>query len=155
MPNRRFDWHEHIKDVEGEYKAARVAVDRLQADLVATPDILSGDDETRAYLREADRNLEGTYLVRLFAAFEAALRSYTRARHGDPTRDEVAAVLINSIGGRRGQGISAAVRQGAHAVRVVRNYWAHESDAIPDPMTMAQARARLQTYLSWLPDERG
>jgi hypothetical protein len=28
MPNRRFDWHEHIKDIEGEYQAARVAVDR-------------------------------------------------------------------------------------------------------------------------------
>jgi hypothetical protein len=100
MPNRRFDWHEHVKDVEGEYKAARVAVDRLKAELVSTPDVFSGSDKTRAYLREADRNLEGTYLVRLFAAFEAALRSYDRARHGDPKRDEVAAVLIDSIGGR-------------------------------------------------------
>jgi len=57
MPNRRFDWHEHIEDVEGEYQ--------------------------------------------------------------------------------------------------VRSYWAHEADAMPDPMTIAGARARLQTYLSWLPDEWG
>ena len=155
MPYRRFDWHEHIKDVEGEYQAARFAVDQLKARLVGFPDLLKKEDEARAYLRDADRNLEGTYLVRLFAAFEAALRSYDRARHKDPTRKEDASVLIDTIGGRRGQGISAAVRAGAHAVRRVRNYWAHEDDATPEPMTITNARARLQTYLSWLPEEWG
>lgn len=85
MPNRRFDWHEHIKDVEKEYKAVRLAVDRLAALLSATPDVIV-DDEIRACLRSAYANLEGTYIVRLFAAFEAALRSYDRARHNDPTR---------------------------------------------------------------------
>ncbi len=155
MPNRRFDWHEHIKDVEGEYQAVRNAVDRLQAALVATPDLLMGSGDARTYLREADRNLEGTYLVRLFAAFEAALRSYDRARHNDPTRDEKASVLIDTTGGRRGQGISTAVRAGAHDVRRVRNYWAHENDATPEPMTIADARARLQKYLSYLPKDWG
>ncbi len=72
MPNRRFDWHEHIKEVHGEYKAARIAVDRLKAAVIETPDILKEQNEARAYLRNADRNLEGTYLVRIFAAFEAA-----------------------------------------------------------------------------------
>jgi len=47
MPNRRFDWHEHIKDVEGEYRVARFAVDRLKAVVVATPDLLKKDDEAR------------------------------------------------------------------------------------------------------------
>jgi hypothetical protein len=155
MPFRRFDWHEHIKDVEHEYRAARVAVDRLKAQVAATPDIIKKDDRTRAYLRDADKNLEGTYLVRLFAAFEAALRSFDRAKHGDPTRDEPASILIDTIGGRRGQGISAAVRGGAHAVRRVRNYWAHETEDVADPMTIGQARARLQEYLSWLPNELG
>ena len=153
MPNRRFEWHEHIKSVEGEYQAARAAVDRLKAGLLAAPNSVQISDEARAHLREADRNLEGTYLVRLFAAFEAALRSYDRARYNDPTRDEKASVLIDMTGGRRGQGISTAVRAGAHVVRRVRNYWAHESDATPEPMTIADARARLQKYLSWLPDE--
>ena len=155
MPHRRFDWHEHIKEIEGEYKAIRFAVDRLKAGLVATPDLLQRNDEARTYLRAADRNLEGTYLVRLFAAFEAALRSYDRTRHNDPNRKEEAAVLIDMIGGRRGQGISTAVREGAHAVRRVRNYWAHEDDIPPQRMTITEARAILQTYLSWLPAEWG
>jgi hypothetical protein len=135
MSNRRFDWHEHIKDIEGEYRAARIAVDRLKDQVVAAPDLLKKGDGTRAYLREADRNLEGTYLVRLFAAFEAALRSYDRARHNNPTRTLDASVLIDSTGGRRGQGISTAVREGAHAVRLVRNYWAHENEETLAPMT--------------------
>jgi hypothetical protein len=153
MPYRLFDWHEHIKDVEGEYRAARFAVERLKAAVVATLDILKNDDSVRAHLGETDSNLEGTYLVRIFAAFEAALRSYDRARHNDLTRNEHASVLIDTTAGRRGQGISDAVRTGPHAVRRVRNYWAHENDAAPEPMTIAEARARLQKYLSWLPQE--
>jgi hypothetical protein len=109
----------------------------------------------RSSLRDADRNLEGTYLVRLFAAFEAALRSYDRARHSDPTRKRDASVLIDETGGRRGQGTSTAIRAGAHAVQRVRNDWAHEDDATPEPMTLSDAGARLQRYLSWLPEEWG
>jgi hypothetical protein len=155
MPYRRFEWHQPIKDVEGEHRLVRIALDRLKAEAGATPEALRHDDEARKLLRKADRSLEGTYLVRLFAAFEAALRSYDRARHNDPNRNEVASILIDTIGGRRGQGISADIREGAHAVRLVRNYWAHESDTLPTPMTIADARARLQKFLSWLPEEWG
>ena len=86
MPSRRFDWHQHITEVWGEYKSARAAVDRLKAEVVAAPDLLKNDPVAREYLRDAHRNLEGTYIVRLFAAFESALRSYDRAKHNDPTR---------------------------------------------------------------------
>ena len=40
-------------------------------------------------------------------------------------------------------------------MRRVRNFWAHEDDAVAEPMTIADARARLQKYLSWLPEEWG
>jgi len=122
MPHRRFDWHEHIKDVENEYRAARIAVDHLNATLTRQSGLLRKHGVARAHLRTADANLEGTYLVRHFASFEAALRSYDRARHNDPERKEDASVLIDTISGRRGQGISDADRKGAHAVRRVRNY---------------------------------
>ncbi len=77
MPNRRFDWHQHIKDVEGEYQATRIAVDRLKVQVIETPAILSRDDGSAHTSADTDVNLEGTYLVRLFAAFEAALRRTT------------------------------------------------------------------------------
>lgn len=152
MPYLRFDWHERVRAVENEYKSVRIAVDRLNAAVAADPTVLM-NAPTPANLSVAGRNLEGTYLVRLFAEFESALRSYDRARHNDPTLKTDASILIDTIGGRRGQGISANVRLGAHAVRRVRNHWAHERDATSERMPIAEARARLQQFLSWLPEE--
>ena len=155
MPYRRFDWHQHLTEVWGEYMSARVAVDRLKDAVAATPDLLKSDPEAREYLRKAHKNLEGTYIVRLFAAFEAALRSYDRARHNDARRETTAAVMIDQIGGRYGRGIQPSIRDRAHGVRRVRNYWAHESDEDPGPMTIHEASRRLQHDLSELPDAWG
>ncbi|MGA7502179.1 MAG: hypothetical protein WBX00_36260 [Isosphaeraceae bacterium] len=66
---------------------------------------LSNNRVAREYLSQADKNLEGTYIVRLFAAFEAALRSFDRAKHNDPARETEAAIMIDQIGGKRGRGI--------------------------------------------------
>jgi hypothetical protein len=153
MPNSRSDWHERVKAVEGEYKAVRFAVDRLRHLPIGHIENREMADELRKVLRNADRHLEGTYVVRLFAAFEAALRSYDRARHNDPTRNVAAAALIDSTGGRRGQGISAIVRQQAHSVRNLRNYWAHDTDRVSEQMTISEARHRLQMFLRWLPEQ--
>ena len=155
MPYRRFDWHEHISEVWGEYRAARAAVDRLKAEVAKAPDLLRNDRVVREYLRRADANLHGTYIVRLFAAFEAALRSYDRAKHKDPARETIAAVMIDGIGGKRGRGIQPGIRRCAHDVRRFCNYWAHEDDEVPPPMTVDEVRARLQAYLHELPDEWG
>jgi hypothetical protein len=155
MPFRRFDWHEHIVEVWGEYWSTRAAVDRLRAGVAARPDLLKNDRVARGYLSRANKNLEGTYIVRLFAAFEAALRSYDRAKHNDPTRESKAAVMIDENGGKRARGILPGIRRRAHDVRRVRNYWAHEEDTLPAPMTVDEARARLQDYLKELPDEWG
>ena len=121
MPNRRFDWHEHVKEVEGEYRAARIAVDRLKSQVVADPNLLEKDDRVR--LRDADRNLEGTYLVRLLPP--SRQRSARTTGHSTTIRivRALRQTLIDSIGGRRGQGISTTVREGAHAVRELHNCW--------------------------------
>jgi hypothetical protein len=155
MRYRRFDWHEHITDVWGEYRSAKVAVDRLKKAVDRGPDHLRKDRVAREYLRDAHEHLEGTYIVRLFAAFKAALRSYDRARHNDQNRESTASVMIDQIGGKRGRGIQTNIREGAHEVRRVRNYWAHERDEDPGSMTSDEARKRLQRYLSELPDEWG
>jgi hypothetical protein len=152
MPNTRFNWHERIKEIEREYKAATFAAHRLNDEVTHGAALLN--DDVRRGLRNAVKNLEGTYLVRLFAVFEAALRSYDRARHNDPNRENVASVLIDTIGGRRGMGIPGTLRDGAHKVRLLRNYWAHENDAFPEDaaMTIGDAQSRLQKYLARLPE---
>ncbi len=106
----------------------------------------------RDNLGDAHRNLEGTFIVRLFAAFEAALRSYDRSKHNDSTRRTDASVMIDEIGGKRNRGIPMTDRDRAHKVRQVRNFWAHESDDDPGPMTLDLARASLQKFLSELPE---
>jgi len=68
-------------------------------------------------------------------------------------RETEAAILIDQIGGKRGCGIQPGIRQRAHDVRRVRNDWAHESNEALGPMTIEEARHRLQTYLRELPDE--
>lgn len=155
MPYRRFDWHEHLVKVWGESRSARAAVDWLRAAVAATPDLLKKNPVARENLRDAHENLEGTYIVRLFAAFEAALRSFDRATHNDPARQTNAAILIDEIGGKRNHGIQPGIRQRAHEVRRDRNFWAHESDEDPRPMTVDEARARLQAYLAELPEQWG
>ncbi len=153
MPSHRYEWHEHIVDVVREFRLVRTALDRFQADVVATPEILLRDAGVRRHLHRAHENLEGTYLVRLFAAFEAALRSYARSRHKVSQRIADVSTLIDQIGGKAGRGIDIDIRQRAHEVRRVRNFWAHESAEDPGSMTIDEARARLQTYLCELPDE--
>jgi len=154
MPSRRSDFHQHITEVWGEYKATRAAVDWLRADLQDTPDLRNQLEEAaRDNLRNSHLNLEGTYIVRLFAAFEAALRSYDRSKHNDPIRRTDASAMIDQIGGKRNRGIPMADRNRAHAVRGVRNFWAHESDDDPGPMSVDVARASLQKFLSELPDD--
>lgn len=155
MPYRRFDWHQHLVEVWGEYRSARSAVDRLKAAVAEAPDLLQAEPVAREYLPRAHRNLEGTYVVRLFAAFEAALRSYDRAKYGDPNRRADAAVMIDEIGGKRGRGIHSTIRRLAHDVRRLRNYWAHESDEVLKPMSIDVAIRHLQRFLSEMPDEWG
>lgn len=152
MPYRRFDWHEHLREVWGEYSSAHEAVRRFKEAVDAKPDLLDKNSPVRKHLRNAHDNLEGTYIVRLFAAFEAAFRSFDRAQHHDRNRVIDAATMIDQIGGKHGRGIQSSIREAAQDVRRVRNFWAHDSEDNPGPMTIDEARARLQKYLSELPE---
>jgi hypothetical protein len=88
---------ERIKDVWREYVAATVAVQLLEDRLRSNPNFLTEDASFRdaVHLRA---NLEGTFLIRLFAEFESGLRdawrnAFRRTTH-PPMKD-----LIIAIGG--------------------------------------------------------
>jgi len=100
MPQRRFDWHERIKAVEREYWSTRIAVDRLSAQVTHDPGILGSGPRPRD-LESADENLEGTYLIRMFAEFETGVRSYWRTirpRARTPV-ESLLATAVKIIGG--------------------------------------------------------
>ena len=98
MPYLLSEWRAHIQEVWGEFKAARLAVSRLKEQVNADANIVAGEDGVREHLSSADANLEGTYIVRIFAAFEAALRSNDRYHFDDPDRESRAATMIDQLG---------------------------------------------------------
>ncbi|MBS0261244.1 MAG: hypothetical protein JSS02_04750 [Planctomycetes bacterium] len=155
MPYLLSEWRAHIQEVWGEFKAARLAVSRLKEQVHADATIVSGEHEVRERLSSADANLESTYIVRIFAAFEAALRSYDRFHFNDPDRETSAATMIDQLGALKQLRVRDDIRVGVHRVRRIRNFWAHDSDMDPDPMLIDRVRGLLQTYLDKFPKSWG
>ena len=145
----RWTWLERIKAVEREHLAARQAVDDFLAGLRSGTATMPPNTK----LRDADTmsdNLEGTYLIRLFAAFESGLRSYwATIKDSSPRTTD----LIDSIAARRS--IPDDTRDAVHAVREYRNSLVHENDDETKPVPIDISRGRLCTFFARLPDEWG
>jgi hypothetical protein len=148
MPHRRSDWHERIKAVEREFWSARRAIDRLSADVARDASAL-GEGPSPRDLRSANENLEGTYLIRMFAVFESGVRSFWRAMR--PRARTQAEVLLDRVGGNRS--ISADVIDDVHAARKYRNNLLHDREEEVVVVTVSQARRCFQIYLARLPNE--
>lgn len=147
MPtHRRDDWHNRIVAVGLEFVAARRAADDLLKGLAGG----AARPPAGTKVQDVDRmseNLEGTYLIRLFAAFESGLRSYWGTlRDTTPLTEQ----LIDSIATKRR--IPDADRDEVHVVRDCRNGLVHERDQEPEPVALGVARGRLQKFFSRLPD---
>jgi hypothetical protein len=151
MPYLLSEWRAYIQNVWGEFKAARLAVSRLTEQVNADANIVVGQTAVREHLSSAHANLEGTYIVRIFAAFEAALRSYDRSRFHDPDRETKAATMIDQLGALDHIRVRNDIREGVHRVRRIRNFWAHDIDGNPEPMTIDRVRGLLQAYLDRFP----
>lgn len=150
MPQRRFDWHERIKAVEREYWSTRIAIDRLSAQVTHDPGILGNGPRPRD-LESADENLEGTYLIRMFAEFETGVRSYWRTIR--PRARTPVESLLARVGDRCE--IPLDVIQDAQTVREYRNQLVHDRDEQVKAVTIADARHRLATYFARLPIKWG
>ena len=147
MPHTQYEWQQRVKNVEREFLAIQLAMDRLMDASTRDPSVFSGDMRARS-LREAAANLDGTYLIRLFAEFETCLRLFwPAARPTDPpsrTRD-----LID--------GIAATCRipndrlMNAHEVRDYRNSLVHLREKETAALSVREARGHLCRFLSHLP----
>ena len=74
MPHNH-EWQSRIKAVEREYVAMRQAADRFRQAALDDPTILEGNLR-QGEIVVASKNLEGTYVMRLFAEFETGARQY-------------------------------------------------------------------------------
>jgi hypothetical protein len=137
---RRIEW---ILAVAKEYFAAKSAADLLKTQLQADPNYgRSQGWESRDGVAFKD-NLESTYIVRLYAEFEAGLRDYW-ANHLNRTTHPPMAQLLQSLADQR---ISTDRLEDTDAVREYRNFLVHDESCEPPPdlrtFTVAEAKQHL------------
>ncbi|HWE35723.1 MAG TPA: hypothetical protein VG406_04060 [Isosphaeraceae bacterium] len=145
----RRQWRlERLRAIEREYRVALAAAEGLDQLLRADPNALEGRG-----LKVKDRenyrtNLESTYLVRLFAEFEAALREAWGHAFGRATRPDMFD-LIEAVAARCY--IPENWKDSVHSVRPYRNALVHEGRDDAAAMPLIEARSHLGRFLSGLP----
>lgn len=144
MP-RNHEWQDRIKAVEREYVVMRQAADHFRQAAFVDPTILQQDVQPREIIL-ASRNLEGTYIIRLFAEFETGARRYWSANWETEPRT---ADLLNGLAARRV--VPDPLRDNVHSVRVYRNALVHEREDQPEAVPIAEARGYLCRFFSFLP----
>ncbi|WP_435015952.1 hypothetical protein TA3x_003509 [Tundrisphaera sp. TA3] len=134
-----------IKAIEREYLTMRLAADRLMQHGGADASILREAGLRVADLAQASARLEATYFIRLFAAFENALRDrWMTWRTTRPKMED----LVNGLASRRQ--IAADLLQEVHEARNYRNSLVHEFDERIAPITLASARRSTCLFLGYL-----
>jgi hypothetical protein len=143
MPNNH-EWQSRIKAVEREYVAMQQAAEHFLRAAQDNPTILRENVKHREIVK-ASRNLQGTYIIRLFAEFETGARQFwaTIKDTFPKTAD-----LLDGLAARRR--IPVLQRDNAHLVREYRNTLVHEPEDKPE-IAIAEARSYLCTFFSFLP----
>src|SRR6266545_3894109 len=119
MPHNH-EWQSRIKAVEREYVAMRQAADRFLQAALDDPTILRGNLR-HGEIVVASKNLEGTYVIRLFAEFETGAREYWGANWDTYPKT---VDLLDGLAARCG--MPDPQRDNAHLVRDYRNALVHE-----------------------------
>ncbi len=117
-----------IAAVLQEYFAAKTASDLLTAQTTANPSF--GRDhgwEPRAGTAFTS-NLEATYIIRIYAEFEAALRDYWLTYRGRDTRPKMYQLVNEAI---PDEAFSQDIIDNADDVREFRNFLVHDSEDEP------------------------
>jgi len=151
--NVKYEWLDRLRAVDREAIVIGAAVARLRIALADGTLTLPSGTSARD-LASASGQPEATYLIRLWAEFETAIRSY----HRSLTRDRVDPLrtsdLIEAVGGsRRGRQIAGPIRIAVHEVRRYRNALVHARDNPPRSIGLGEAKQRLGRFLGHLPDE--
>jgi len=143
---KRHEWETRIKDVEREFRAMESAGERLRDSVARDPTIAMTDPRVQM-IGDARSNLEGTYLVRLYAVFENGIREYwmTVVRPTKPPME----VLLKSIASKRR--IQHELSQPVDEVRTYRNSIVHDHSEQFLPIRLSDARRRLCMYFSRMP----
>lgn len=138
-----------VAGVEREYQAAVIAAALLGEKLRVDPSFLLPSLEARD-AKAMLANIEATFLIRLFAEFEAGLRDVWKDVSRKSTRPPMK-VLIDRIAAR--QAISGPILDEVHHVRRYRNSLVHDDADSVEPLDLKSARRRLCRFLGRMPPE--
>jgi len=137
--------------VQNQLEAARFAVSRTLSNMSAGAEsVAEAEYPLRPqYLRECAAELELTYSLRLFAAFEGTLRSYWQSiRPASRPRRTPVEVVMNRIASRCS--VSYDILSRAHEVRGYRNHAVHHG-GIVGVLAFGDCKSRLSRFISYLP----
>lgn len=143
----RDEAYNFLKHVRGEWDAARFALATVLRQMAENLDFKQESQHiSETELTRCARNLEVTFVLRVFAEFEAVLRNFWVATVRTTRPDMMP--LMNAIAARLGIGPDDLA--GAHRIRDFRNDIIHENlrDA---RFTFSECLKALNTYLRWLP----
>jgi hypothetical protein len=138
-----------IKSCEQMCDAGRAATAHFHKVCLSDPSQMPKETTFRlADILECHQDLEKTYLIRLFALFEATVRDFWRQVCGKKSHPLITS-LLDRIASR--WHMHYDVLSNTHVVRKYRNSLVHGWQA--QPMTLSEARAYVCTFLSYLPRE--
>ena len=140
----------YVRAAQRELRTASIAIDALKNSLIHDPALLKSMGLERADLAGFESNLDVTYLIRIFAVFEAVLRNFWTLgiqRNTSPNTTD----LLNAIAARRG--VSADVLDEAHRVRQFRNSVVHEGSEAIVSVTAERASHILARFIGRLPPQ--
>jgi hypothetical protein len=145
LTNNKYERMDRLKAVEREFRVASDAIQLLRVAVVDGRVALPGGTSPRD-LDAVRLQLEATFLIRLWAEFETAVRSYYSTLTNNP---QIRAIdLINTVAANpKGRALSADARTRVHEVREYRNSLVHDRDEPIAPVTLTDARRRLNSYL--------
>jgi len=135
---------ERITAVLQEFLAARTASELLAEKTKANPSYGRNDGwEPRAGPAFTD-NLEATYIIRIYAEFEVALRDYWLSYRKKTTRPKMYQLVNQLI---PDQGFSRDVIDNADDVREYRNFLVHDIEDEPGAGMAAFSLKQVKGYL--------
>jgi hypothetical protein len=137
-----------IRAIEREYRVGLAAANGLDERFRADPSALDAEQLKFADYRNFRDNLEATYLIRLFAEFEAGLREAWELAFRRTTIPSVRD-LIDSVHAQRL--LPDAWRDCVHNIRVYRNALVHEGGDDARPVALREACGDLCRFFGALP----
>ena len=139
---------ERIRAVAREFLAAVAALRLLEKKLVADPSWGTAEGWERHDVERLSRNLEATYLIRLFAEFEAGLRDYWERSMGRTTSPPMKHLMVSIAAHRT---IPQDWLDDADDVRKERNKYVHLTWEEETDLRLSEATSRVCRFLSRLP----